>query len=331
MPMRLLCALAAIILAGCAGQHGVAAASGVEIKRSGVLAPGGPTVESVYWVDDRHVLFVGAKPGVFETLPDGRKPLKSFLMRWDTATGEVKTLAELGEYAGLCYDRGYIRYWYRRPGGHAVFKAGTLGSEVEVAPKGSINRFSCREYDERHVHSKYGPGFIPLREEHGYIGGRQDARKQNMAVYITTVDGKPGELWVPVLGAGPRWSEYAGAYVFRRSEGLFSATKTTGKMWLLKPSGESKEFEIPAGPWFSGSTGYGYTKRGVFMWSSATRAKAEGGYLIGNSLPERFIQGYIYAFGISPNGCNIALSIRLQDGASDSAEMMMANICAKGN
>src|SRR5690348_18322963 len=74
-----------LLLALCgACSIGLTAPPSVEIKRSGVLAPGGPTVETVYWTDDKHVLFIGAKPGVHETLPDGRRPLKSFLMQWDT-------------------------------------------------------------------------------------------------------------------------------------------------------------------------------------------------------------------------------------------------------
>ena len=123
---------ASLLLALCAAcsSIGITAPSGVAIKRSGVPVFGGPTVEAVYWTDNTHVLFIGGKRGVFVTLPDGRKPLKHFLMQWDTATGEVKTLAELGEYPGLCYDRGYILYWYRKPSdergrpGEPVFKEG---------------------------------------------------------------------------------------------------------------------------------------------------------------------------------------------------------------
>jgi hypothetical protein len=327
----------ALVLALCgACSIGLTAPPGVEIKRSGVLAPGGPTVEIVYWTDDTHVLFIGAKPGVFETLPDGRKPLKNFLTQWDTANGETKTLAELGEYAGLCYDSGYSLYWYRKPGdqsgrpGEPVFAAGPLGHEVLITRKGSINRFTCRDYDERRVNTEIGKGFWPLREEHGYWGGYQG----RTGTFLVREEAG-GKIEIPLnIPYEPyiRWSGYSGAYVFRRLESLTSRTQTMGKMWLLSPDGQTKEFIIPAGPWFGGATGYDITSRGIFIWSYALGHLAigdAGGYLMQEGLPKRFIEGLIYAYGISQDGCKIALSVGQYGRPRDSAEMLMANICKK--
>ena len=312
---------------------------GIPIRRSGVLSPGGPTVGTVYWKDDRQVLFIGAKPDVFAILPDGRRVLRSFLMQWDTASGEVTTLAELGEHGGFCYYHGYIRYWYRKPSspearGDTVFKAGLLGSEVEVAHTGSINRFSCREYDELEVKSKIGQGFWPLRETDGYWGAHQGSgRVETVLVRVEAGKRRETPLKIPYQPYF-RWSEYAGSYVFRRLETQFSRTNTTGKMWLLRPDGVTTEFDIPAGPWFGGSAGYDITRRGVFMWSYALVKHGNGdagGYLIeaGRS-PKRFIEGLIYAYGISPNGCGIALSIGRGGASRESAEMVLVNVCGKG-
>jgi hypothetical protein len=339
--LALLFAVALTLFAACEGQY-VTAASGVEIKRSGILAQGSPVVETVYWTDDTHVLVIGVRPGVFEALPGGKKTLKNFLMQWDTTTGDVKTLTEVGEYSGLCYDRGYVRYGFRT-GQRLTVKAGPLGNEVDISSSLSsadmndirVNPFSCREYNERELRTKFGTGIWPLREEHGYWGGREDALQKKMSVYIKTVNGVTQELLVPILGPVPRWSEYAGAYVFKRSEDLFSKTKTTGKMWLLMPDGQTKEFDIPAGPWFGGSTGYGTTRRGIFMYSHALENLGNGdagGYLLQNGgKPERFIEGYIYAFGVSPDGCKIALNIGLHPGSRRGPEMVMADVCVKGN
>ena len=338
--MKTAVVLLSSVLAACS-SIGVTAPSGVEIKHSGVLAPGGPTVETVYWTDDAHVLFIGAKPGVFESLPDGRKPLKRFLMLWDTASGEVKKFADLGEYAGLCYDRGYVFYGYRKPSpkkgqpGESVIKAGLLGSEAEIHRRGSINPFSCREYDETWLKTNIGKGFWPLREEHGYWGAYQ-GRGRTETVLIKNEGGRRIEIPLKILyEPPPHWSEYARAYVFGRAQHVFSRSKTAGRMWLLQPNGETKEFDIPAGPWFGGSTGYDITKRGVFIFSHALANNGigdAGGYVMEKGKkPQRFIEGYIHAFGISANGCNIAMSIRLKDGPRDSAEMVMANICSTSN
>lgn len=335
--LRLFCALALTLLASCGGNY-VAATSGIVIKRSGVLGDGAIVNQSVYWIDNERVLFVGGKPGVFDQLPDGRKPIKRFLMHWDTKSGEIKTLAELSEYNSLCYDRGYVRYGFGT-GGKSTVRAGPLGQEVDVTAEVfrpgrehiRINPITCREYDERAVHTKYGHGFQPLREEHGFWGWRDDALQKKLSVYIRTTNDPQQEFLVPAWGH-PRWFENARGYVFRRSESIFSSTRTTGKMWLMKPDGETQEFDIPAGPWFAGSTDYGLTKRGIFMWSAAVGSYDNGnagGYLVRDGKPERFITGYVFAFDVSPDGCKIALSIRLHGVSREDAEMVMANICGK--
>jgi hypothetical protein len=339
MMTRFIRVLAVILLTSCGGYY-AAATSRIEIRQSGLLAIGGSVVEAVYWLDNERVLFVGAKPGVFEQLPDGRKPLKQFLMQWDTASGKTTTLAELGEYSGLCYDRGYVRYNFRI-GDKVTVKAGPLGEESDITESVlrpgrehiRVNRITCREYDERAVHSKYGPGFLPLREEHGFWGGREDARQRKLSVYIRTANDKQEELFVRASGH-PRWSEYAGGYVFGRLEDLFSSTKTTGQVSLLMPNGIAQVFVIPAGPWFAGSVGYGLSSEGPFMWSSAVDTYSNGdagGYLLKDGKPDRFISGYIYAFGVSPDGCKIALNINRNYGSGRGPEMVMANVCKKGD
>ncbi len=338
---KTLAASAFALLLSAACQH-LTASPSVEIKRSGVLGYATITTDTAYWLDNDRVLFIGGKPGVFEKLPDGRQPHKRFLMEWNTSTGEVKTHAEMGaDSNALCYDRGYVRYGFST-GNRTVSKAGLLGQEVDITTsvlkdgvtRRRVNPLTCREYDQQFVRSTYGEGFLPLKEERSYLGGRPDALQRKMSVYITAVNGEQRELLVPVLGTNPRWSEYAGAYVLRRSEDLFSATKTTGKLWLLMPSGATKEFDIPAGPWFRGSTSYGITKRGIFMRSHAIANFGNGdagGYLIEANKPERFIEGYIFSFSVSPDGCKIALNIKSAGEADDRAEMVMANVCARGN
>lgn len=323
---------------GC-GLTPVGAFPEIEIKRAGVLAPGGPTVTNLYWTNDKQVLFIGAKPGLVDVLPDGRRSPKQFLMEWNTATGEVKPLAELGEYANLCYAGGYVRYQFRRGNGFVV-RAGLLGNERDIASSINernrsirLNPFTCREYDEQQLQSATGLRVWPLHDGHGYWAARED-RKQTESVLIKLKNGEREETALNIpYHPPPFWSEYAQVYFFKWSEGRFSNAKTGAKLWLLTPNVHTQEVDIPAGPWLAGSTGYGITKRGVFMYSHALGHLAvgdAGGYLIEQrSRPKRFIEGYVLAFGISPEGCKIAMSISSYP-PRDFGEMVVADICAQG-
>jgi hypothetical protein len=313
--------LAGLLLVVAVMQASLAAPTSVEIKRAGIQTFGVPIVGKIYWTDNSHVLFIGAKRAEFKLLPDGRKLQKKVLTLWNTETGDIKILADIeGEYVSLCYDRGYVRYGFKS-GSRSIVKAGPLEKVTEgpvVTPSRKhfrVNPLTCREYDEHKVTSQLGDGIIPLREEHGYWRRGGGVVPSGMTIYIRKGDeGKEEHILVPISASRPDWSEYAQAYVFGRSEDLFSRTKTTGKMWLLFPDGQTKEFAIPAGPWFGGSTGYGITRHGVFMYSHALVNLGNGdagGYLFADGQrPERFIEGYIYAFGISPDGCGIALNLR---------------------
>jgi|SRR4051812_8460630 hypothetical protein len=303
----------------------------VQIKRSGMLGYATLTSDTVYWLNNDSVLFIGGRPGMHEKLPDGRQPIKRLLMEWNTVSGAVTVRADMGTDANaLCYDRGYVRYGFTT-GNVTTTRVGPLGKEVSTtsgAEGKRVNPLTCKVYDEEYVRSKYGEGFVPLREEHGYWGGREDSRKRGMTIFVDSAHGQ--ERFVDISGSRPRWSEYAAGYVFNRVEDTSGTPNQTGRMSLLLPSGEIRRFDIPAGPWFGGSTGYAITKQGVFMWSHAIRNGSGGGYLVEGGKPQRFITGYIFSFAVSPNGCNLAMNIKSAHEADDLAEMVMANLCARG-
>lgn len=307
------------------------------LNYSGVLAPGGPTVESLYWTDNTHVLFIGAKPEAQRVLPDGRKVLRRFLMHWNVSGRHVSELVEVpGTNVGLCYDRGHVRYWYAGNSG-LVVRAGpfsqikNLPLIARAAAMEGVNKFTCKEPSGDQ--SFRARGYVPLREEHGYWGGNEEARKRGMSIYLHKVEGGFQEVLVPILAPPPRWSDFAQAYVFERRESASSRDSVGGKMWLLYPDGRTREFSIPLGPWFGGSTGYGITRQGIFMYSHALdghRNGHAGGYLIADDgNPERIVAGLVYAFGISPDGCSIAMSVRVKDGPREAAELAAAQICRK--
>lgn len=312
-----------------------AAPLGVTMRTSGVPTFGSsPIVGTVHWIDRERVLFVGAKHVSSEARDLGR-----YLYVWNVSTNETKTIAELGNAGGgLCYDGGYVRYVIEVRGKPAIVKAGILGSEVALPPAGEnylrTNPFTCRGYDENKLKTKFGPGgFWPLRDAHGYWGARE-GMPQGQTLLIAP-DGQREMLLRIPYAPPPRWSAYQGKYEFRRSESLLSATKTSGKIWLLAPSGETTEMDIPAGPWFGGSTGYAMTMRGLFMFSHAIGSGGNGdagGYLMEEGeKPRRFVSGYIYGYGVSPDGCRIALNINLDRRSKRGPEMIAAQVCSKGN
>src|SRR5690606_26974276 len=214
-------------------------------------------------------LFVGYKDRKSSARSDGPKIQ---LLEWNTATGQVMSRADLGTHSFLCYARGYVHYHFRN-GSNVTMRAGPLGKETALSPPGPdarMNPLTCRYYDPESIERVVGPGLFPLRDEDGYWGG-QDGKKSS--IYVRRDSGGLAARPVPMHGVvGPiKWSEYLQSYVFRRGETLFSATKTTGKLWVLAPTGESSEISIPPGIWFKGSTSYGITEVGVFVSSHAVR------------------------------------------------------------
>lgn len=321
----------ALSLAACASAG---AEKNRKLLSSGALGEGGITGQTVYWIDDERVLFIGHRPGEFTTLSDGQRVLKTLLLEWNTATEQVRTRAELGAYPLLCYAQDYVHYHFRR-GDRVIARAGLLGDERDIplpAPGTTLNPLTCRYYDPETVANNVGSGLIPLKDEHGYWG-RQYGRTSS--VYLKRLGTGFAEQIVPVHGAALpiTWSEYAQSYVFRRLENLMSPTGTSGKLWLLSPSGDFKEITIPSGPWLAGPTRYGITKVGVFIRSRAGRPDGlgdAGGYLMNGDLPRKLLAGYIHSFDISPDGCKVAMSMRASIARGIRPDLVAMDVCAPG-
>lgn len=315
----------AMILAGCSTSGVLAEAP---IISSGYFGVGGFGNQSVYWLDNERVLFVGYKDRKSSARSDGPKIQ---LLEWNTATGQVMSRADLGTHSFLCYARGYVHYHFRN-GSNVTMRAGPLGKETALSPPGPdarMNPLTCRYYDPQSIEQLVGPGLLPLRDEHGFWGRQEDKKS---SVYLKRDGDSLVPIVVPMHGVvGPiGWSHLMQAYVLRRGETYLSRTGTTGKLWMLHPSGRTAEFTIPSGVWFAGSTRYGITKEGPFISSHAGRGLDigdAGGYLMRGAIPKRLITGYIHSFEVSPDGCKVALSMRPGLNKGDLARVIAINVC----
>jgi hypothetical protein len=300
------------------------------LRFSGALGSGVVTAQTIYWIDDEKVLFIGGLPAKMAAGSASR----TALLEWNTRTGEVRVHAELGEYSGLCFDDGYVRYHFKKDG-EFVVKAGELGREVDVPNRITrtvmLNEFTCREYDSDQLKESVGRGFFPLKDEHGYWG-REPKEHERGSIYLKKEEGKLRRYSLSTHGVDYpiTWSRFAQAYVLRRGERLFSPTRTSGKLWLLSPTGTITAYQIPPGPWFAGATRYGITKTGVFV--SSTASAGDGGGYVMNERGQlsKVVAGYIHSFDISPDGCKVAASVRASVARGESPKVVAVNICQLG-
>ncbi len=153
----------AVILAGCSTSGVLAEAP---IMSSGYFGVGGYGNQTVYWLDNERVLFVGYKNRESSAHFDGPKIQ---LLEWNTATGSVMSRADLGTYSFLCYARGYVHYHFRN-GSNVTMRAGPLGRETALRPPGPdarMNPLTCQYYDPKSIERMVGPELFPLRDEDG--------------------------------------------------------------------------------------------------------------------------------------------------------------------
>ncbi len=333
---RLFWLLTTLALAACStAGAGPVGDSGIQL--SGALGYGALTGQSVYWIDNDRVLFLGSRRDRISPLSEREDSLKTLLLEWNIQSAQLKTHAELGLYSGLCFDGGYIRYHFK-DGADVVIRAGEFGHEVQIPNRITrtirLNNLTCREYDATAVAESVGKGFRPLKEEHGYWGGRSSMGGNSFSTYLKKQANALSEHTVPIRNVGfpIRWSTFSQAYVFRRAESLFSASHTSGKLWLLFPAGAVKEIDIPPGPWFAGSTQYGITKVGVFISSKAIGNHGighAGGYVLDvhTGAIRQVIAGYIHSFDVSPDGCKVAASVRFSIAPGQIPDLVAIDVC----
>ncbi len=290
------------------------------------VAPGYITAEIPYsgapfaWVDSETVLFTGIRN--HPTDPNAA-PGPLALYRWNVKTGTVAEVMKVGDAPDICYDRGYLYIAFNR-GDERVIWQGPIDKQQEVvvkrqAPspfKGYFNRYNCRFREVPSATQQDHQVVAVLRDDHGFIEAERPPKPLVQRQYfLVRPPGQRIRLSESLAcgAGGPLFSESRQAYVYQDGGG-FSSRNVERLVCLVGIDGVVTNYRIPKGKWLQGTV-YGMpVKDGILLISLSTLANAEGAYLVKGSDVKRILKSYINAFSVSPDGCNVALYIRPDDG-----------------
>jgi hypothetical protein len=320
--------------------------SGTEypIVDSGYTRIPGTLNKSLYWIDNRRVLFHGSdeKPD----LPGATQPKpKHFpLYVWDTAENVVTPYAYTGSVNAFCLSDGYVRYLIDREDKGYV-RRGKLGEEREVIrppePENPdlvirVNPFTCREYRDPERPRTETLSFWPLRDEHGYWGLNYVSRDPDKPLlFLPKNAAEPTALPIEFRERGRmEYSAYANAYVISRLAGLASLRERPTRVWLLHPTGRVDTIQIPKGPWTGYDARYLPTRAGLLMASRGLTASSGPGvagiYLVNGDQVEKILAGLIEDIDVSPDGCKIAVSVDPYISQVRRSRIKMIDVCKTG-
>jgi len=337
-PRALLWLLAGLV-SSCADLSGTK----YPIVDSGYTRVPGTLNKSLYWIDNRRVLFHGSdeKPA----LPGATQPKpKHFpLYVWDTAENVVIPYAYTGSVVAFCLKDGYIRYLIHRDEKGYV-RRGKLGEEREsVLPPEpenpdlalKVNPFTCREYRDVDRPRTETLSFTPLRDDHGYWGFNYASRDSDKPLLFLPRDAKE-PIALPIEAQENGWMEYsafANAYVIWRLAGDAKYHGRPTNVWLLYPTGRVETIEVPKGPW-TAPGGYAPSRAGLIMFSRALTTGAgpgdAGAYVVNGKRVDKVIAGLVEDFDVSPDGCKIAISVNPYTSQMRRTGIKMIDVCKTG-
>jgi hypothetical protein len=318
------------------------------ILDSGYFAEG-VGVPRLHWLDNDRVIFSG------DPLEDGRKERragrwpKGRIHIWNVRTGEVSYYGE--GISPPCYFDGFVYYLTRTDPDVYAYKEGPFGKEVEVRKPGYETPrkdgepipfrsvIDCRLYSPRDF-----PGpeprnhwTRPLRPGHGHlvidgIGGPPRPvillRPSNASPVVLPLNGDE------IHGDRIQYAPWADAYLLysrqqRRNPAGTKPKYLAPRVMLMSPSGTITELPLPDRDWFAASTGFVYTRVGLILWSHAGRAGGIGHaglYLVGDDVLRQLTKGFLWAIGVSPDGCTLAAA--LKKDLADVAPLRAIDLCA---
>jgi len=328
------------VLSSCADFSGTK----YPIVDSGYARVPGTLSKSLYWIDNRRVLFHGSdeKPD----LPGAKQPEpKHFpLFVWDTGENLVTPYAYKGSVRAFCLNDGYIRYLIERDD-RGYVRRGKLGEEREEIrqPESDnpdlvvrVNPFTCREYREVDRPQTETLSFSPLRDEHGYWGFNYVSRDSDKPMLFLPPGAKQ-PIALPIEAQEARrieYSVYADAYVVSRLAGLASLRDRPTRVWLLHPTGRVDTIQIPKGPWTGYDARYLPSKAGLVMASRGLSAGSgpgvAGTYLVNGDRVEKILAGLVEDVDVSPDGCRVAVSVDPYTSQTRRSRIKMIDVCKTG-
>jgi hypothetical protein len=343
-----LCVVASVI-----SSCDAAGAQSYEFTESGLVARYGVLGGDIYWVDNDRALLIGGKRDDFVVPVPGVKEQRFHLLLWNPKQKSV-VVVHGGDIANgsLCFFGGYLRLEYtsdyRRPSTDQRWQVleGSLGKEAlrrlddtalqDLRSRAvEVNPHTCREY-ERSKLPTLGFRTVPLLEG-DFVSQEREAKIGEVVHWkYWPRNSSPVSLDItPELIGVARYSRYRDSYVLvEHPRGVQFGDKVVRPSWLLDRTGKVTPFSPPSGPWMRGSTSVMPTKAGLFLTSHAVDVKgngAAGGYLQSGNTLARIISGVPISFDVSPDGCDIALSIfDYAPRQSSTPRIKTIHVCSKG-
>jgi hypothetical protein len=320
------------------------------ILDSGFFAEAAAHPSRLYWLDNDRVIFSG------DPLETGRKERragrwpKGRIHIWNVRTGEITYYGE--GISQPCYSDGFVYYLTQTDADVYAYKEGPFGKEVEVRKPGHgtprkegeptpfRSVIDCRLYFPRDLPKPSNFWTRPLRPGHGHllidgIGGPPRPamllRPGNASPVALPLDGDE------IQGERIQYAPWADSYLLysrtqRRNPAGTKPRYLAPRAMLMSPAGAITELPVPNRDWYAASSGFVYTRAGLVLWSQAGRAGGVGHaglYLVDDGALRQLTKGFLWAVGVSPDGCTLAAA--LKKDITDVAPLRAIDLCANGD
>jgi len=324
--------------------------------------------DSVYWLDNDHVLIPGYEViSPKGALAHGRGELSEpGLYVWDTKTNSHIRHATLeSPMWKLCFSDGYIFYSTRRGDNNVSLDryAGPFGQEKPLAndpsgappPEGIKCRDSNWPRESYRLTADGATGTIVLRPGDGEIefgGGstlpRLVDRRNQMRPIRLIKTGSKTPLELPILskevtrntGGEVSFAQFINRYVLLaatpRGRDVFEPSvpwpaDQARPVYLIGPDGKVTIEQLPAG--VASPLRVFPTRAGLFWVSNDTpsgNSLQAGGWMLKDGKPQKLFDHVVAAAGVSPDGCRIVYAVN--DFSADHFRFLSAiDVCASNS
>lgn len=318
-----------------------------EVVDSGVRT----SIDEIYWLDNRRVIFSGIRAPKPETVEEKWTSQVEILI-WDTETNTIEPYRDIPR--GLfCYADGRVFYDLRKeePPGMKnpvrIFMAGPLGEETKhefaidraLNDRYRFNMLSCRHVKRPEVVPP-GGGWMPLKAEHGFL--RFVPAKEHY--YMDVIFNNDSESIRLPFNDEETWPTIAEWYALHGGYFMYEPATSIKersrwqetnclRAWWLYPSGETETTCVPAGVWAKYGADFIAPIEGGFVFSVLTQPRDVRGLHVSiDGESRRIIGGLTEKPVVSPNGCRVAFAhapsyTALRPGGEGRRTLKMVDVC----
>jgi hypothetical protein len=324
------------------------------VKDSKRRAASNSFMQTIYWLDNRRVLFFGFN-GRYLDRADGRKQATQTLYLWDIENGVVE---ERGDIAGaLCYANGYVRYprWNLKegePNEKVQIVAGEFGKELPVDDvirrPDRLDTETCKRKALAPLPEwTQGQRVLRLKPEHGFLLlGPEKGDRNTPVTYHPR--GEHDGIVMPFKRKEARlafikYVPFENAYLVSGDYFISDARHPQGgynrspwpkgasiPIWWLRPDGRVTETKLHTdarfGVWIFAM------RPGLFFISHGYSVNMDGLFFASESTAKRVLKGFIEGYAVSPDGCKIAVDHNGNySGSAGLGTLKVVDVCSGGN